>query len=89
MAQQLIDQGFTNVKALLGGFAAWQRAGYPVEAEVIYWQDLRKYRDNGYSLYGLWQSFKAQGRFEEAKQIKTKFQKAWADADVVLSSSRF
>jgi len=64
-------------------------AGYPVEAEVIYWQDLRKYRDNGYSLYGLWQSFKAQGRFEEAEQIKTKFQKAWADADVVLSSSRF
>lgn len=64
-------------------------AGYPVEAEVVYWQDLRKHRDNGYSLYGLWQSFKAQGRSEEAEQIKTQFQKAWVDADVVLSSSRF
>jgi rhodanese-related sulfurtransferase len=30
----LIGQGFTKVKALLGGFAAWQRAGYPVEASA-------------------------------------------------------
>lgn len=64
-------------------------AGYPVEAEVVYWQDLRKYRDNGYSLYGLWQSLKAQGRIEEAEQIKAKFEKVWEGADVVLLSSRF
>jgi tetratricopeptide (TPR) repeat protein len=64
-------------------------AGYPVEAEVVYWEDLRKYRDNGYSLYGLWQSFKAQGRSEEAERIKTKFQKVWENADIMLSSSRF
>jgi rhodanese-related sulfurtransferase len=31
VAQKLMDQGFTNVKALLGGFAAWQRANLPVE----------------------------------------------------------
>ena len=64
-------------------------AGYPAEAEVVYWQDLRRYRDNGYSLYGLWQSFKARGLTEEAARFKVKFQEAWADADVVLSSSRF
>jgi rhodanese-related sulfurtransferase len=27
-----MDQGFTNVKALLGGYAAWQRGGFPVES---------------------------------------------------------
>jgi rhodanese-related sulfurtransferase len=26
-----MDQGFDNVQALLGGFAAWQEAGLPVE----------------------------------------------------------
>ena len=64
-------------------------AGYPAEAEVVYWQDLRRYRDNGYSLYGLWQSFKARGLKEDAARVKAQFQAAWADADVVLSSSRF
>ena len=64
-------------------------AGYPAEAEVVYWQDLRRYRDNGYSLYGLWQSFNARGRTEDAARIKAQFQVAWADADVQLSSSRF
>ena len=64
-------------------------AGYPAEAKVVYWQDLRRYRDNGYSLYGLWQSFKSRGLREDAACIKAQFQVAWADADVVLSSSRF
>ena len=64
-------------------------AGYPSEAEVVYWQNLRRYRDNGYSLYGLWQSFKAQGLREDAARVKAQFQVAWADADIVLSSSRF
>jgi rhodanese-related sulfurtransferase len=31
VAQQLMDKGFTNVGALLGGYAAWQRAGFAVE----------------------------------------------------------
>jgi len=26
----MIDKGHTNAKALLGGFAAWEQAGYPV-----------------------------------------------------------
>jgi rhodanese-related sulfurtransferase len=32
VAQQLFDLGLNNVKALLGGFAAWQQAGFPIEA---------------------------------------------------------
>jgi tetratricopeptide (TPR) repeat protein len=64
-------------------------AGHPREAEAIYWEDLRKYRDNGYALFGLWQSLKDQDRPGEARQIELKFQQAWADADVSLSSSRY
>ncbi len=69
--------------------AALLEAGYPEEAEVVYWEDLRKYRENGYSLYGLWQSLQAQNRKEEADGIKERFQMAWKHADVELTSSRF
>ena len=64
-------------------------AGHPREAEVVYWEDLRRYRDNGYALFGLWQSLKAQGRENEAKEVEARFQQAWADADISLKSSRF
>jgi rhodanese-related sulfurtransferase len=28
-----LNKGFTRVDAILGGFAAWQQAGYPTQAE--------------------------------------------------------
>ncbi|MBI5048043.1 MAG: rhodanese-like domain-containing protein [Deltaproteobacteria bacterium] len=31
MALILLNKGFKNVKALLGGFDAWVMTGYPVE----------------------------------------------------------
>jgi 3-mercaptopyruvate sulfurtransferase SseA len=31
MAWTLRQEGFRSVKALLGGFDAWEKAGYPVE----------------------------------------------------------
>jgi rhodanese-related sulfurtransferase len=34
VAQKLMDRGFTNVFALLGGFAAWQQAGLPVDTST-------------------------------------------------------
>lgn len=27
-----MNEGYTNVSALLGGFGAWQQAGYPVSS---------------------------------------------------------
>jgi len=59
------------------------------EAEVVYWQDLRDNPDNGYALYGLWQSLKAQDRTDEAAEAERRFRTAWADADVQLTASRF
>jgi len=64
-------------------------AGRAEEAETVYWQDLRKNRDNGYALFGLWKSLEAQGRADEAADAEKRFRAAWADADVTLTSSRF
>jgi rhodanese-related sulfurtransferase len=33
VAQVLLEQGWKDVHPLYGGFDAWQRAGYPVEAK--------------------------------------------------------
>lgn len=64
-------------------------AGKPAEAEKVYRQDLQKYPENGWSLYGLYSSLKAQGRMEEAQKVKLRFEEAWQSADVHLNSSRF
>ena len=34
MARTLLDAGWTDVRALVGGFDAWRAAGYPVEAKT-------------------------------------------------------
>ena len=63
-------------------------AGYLDEAEEIYWQDLRKAPQNGYSLRGLLNvaEKKADLRFEG---YKSKFDESWRRADIKLNSSRF
>jgi tetratricopeptide (TPR) repeat protein len=64
-------------------------ANRPAEAETVYWEDLRRNRENGWALFGLMQALKAQGKNEDAGLVEARFKKAWARADVTLSSSRF
>lgn len=64
-------------------------AGRAEEAEVVYWDDLKKNSDNGWALFGLLQALEAQGKVEEARFVETRFRKAWAHADVALTASRF
>jgi Flp pilus assembly protein TadD len=64
-------------------------AGRAREAETVYWDDLRRHSDNGWSLFGLVQSLSAQGKPEEAARVRGRFNKAWARADVKLTASRF
>lgn len=64
-------------------------SGRPDEAETIYWEDLRRNRDNGWALYGLWQALLAQNKTHEAEFIEARFKKSWAHADIELSASRF
>jgi hypothetical protein len=64
-------------------------AGYPEEAEVVYWADLRDYPDNGYALFGLEQSLRVQGKDDQAEIVGERFERAWGRADVQLTTSRF
>jgi tetratricopeptide (TPR) repeat protein len=64
-------------------------AGKPAEAEVVYREDLARFPRNGWSLLGLEQSLKAQGKTDEAAEVDEEFQVAWAGADVKLPASSF
>lgn len=57
------------------------------EAEKIYKEDLAVLRQNGWSLMGLHNAYKAQGKNKEAKKIKREFEKAWDDADITITNS--
>jgi tetratricopeptide (TPR) repeat protein len=69
--------------------AALLEAERAAEAEQVYRRDLAWNRGNGWSLYGLWLSVKAQGRVAEAQAIHDEFEVAWKNADVTLLASRF
>jgi tetratricopeptide (TPR) repeat protein len=64
-------------------------AGRAAEAEAVYWQDLNHNRENGWALFGLMQSLRAQGKEEPAAVIERRFNAAWRRADVKLTASRF
>ena len=69
--------------------AALLKAGQNREAEQVYREDLRRFPDNGWSLFGLSQALRAQGKTKEAAAADASFKKAWVDADVKLTVSRF
>jgi tetratricopeptide (TPR) repeat protein len=75
------------VRQALG--AVLLEAGRAAEAEAIYWQDLTTNRENGWSLFGLMQSLRAQGKEQQAAVIEKRFRKAWARSEVTLTASRF
>jgi len=64
-------------------------AGRPGEAETIYWEELKRDRESGWALFGLHQALVAQKKTADAELIKARLDKAWARADVKLTSSRF
>jgi len=69
------------------GFALLQ-AGRAAESEAVYREDLRRNPENGWSLFGLAQSLRAQGKTADAAAVDARFRLAWARADVTLTSSR-
>lgn len=75
------------VRQTLG--AVLLEAGRAAEAEAVYWQDLTRNRENGWALFGLEQSLRAQGKEDQAALVAERFHRAWQRADVTLSASRF
>lgn len=65
------------------------KAGKPAEAERLYRDDLKRFPENGWSLFGLAQALRAQRKATEAAQVEQRFRQAWRGADVTLTASRF
>lgn len=63
-------------------------AGKPAEAEAVYREDLKRFRENGWSLFGLAKSLEAQQKSSEAREVRRRFEIAWTRADIHLTSSR-
>jgi len=64
-------------------------AGRARAAEKIYREDLARFPDNGWSLLGLAQSLRAQGKKQEAAEAQRRFEAAWRYADIEITASRF
>lgn len=64
-------------------------AGRARAAEQVYREDLARFPDNGWSLFGLAQSLRAQGKTSEAEEVERRFEEAWRFADVEITASRF
>jgi tetratricopeptide (TPR) repeat protein len=64
-------------------------AGRSAEAETVYWEDLKRNRDNGWALFGLARALRAQGKTSQAEIVEARFAKAWARSDITLTASRF
>jgi predicted Zn-dependent protease len=75
------------VRQALG--AVLLQAGRAADAEQVYREDLRRNPGNGWSLFGLAASLRAQGKTAAASETEASFRKAWAQADVTLTASRF
>ena len=69
--------------------AVFLEAGQPDHAEVAFREDLRDWPENGWSLFGLLESLRAQGKTDEANRVQRRFLRAWSRADIVLTAARF
>jgi len=75
------------VRHTLGGVLL--RAKRYKEAEKIYREDLTRYPENGWALFGLARALKLQGQEVAAQRIQERFKAAWSGADVKLESTCF
>lgn len=63
-------------------------AGRAGEAENVFWQDLKRHRENGWALTGLAQALRAQDKVELAAVVEKRLAAAWARADVEPAAAR-
>ncbi len=78
-------QWLQPVRHTLG--AVYLKSGEYAAAERVYREDLAKWRNNGWSLYGLSRALHAQGKHEQAEEIEKQFQSIWANADEQTDTS--
>jgi tetratricopeptide (TPR) repeat protein len=64
-------------------------AGLAPEAQRVYQEDLKRFPENGWSLFGLATCLDMQGKSDEAVAVRARLAEAWKHADVELVASRF
>ena len=62
-------------------------AGRDEEAEIVYRDDLKKWPNNGCSLYGLSRCYRARNDTTKAEETEARFAKAWSRVDTEIASS--
>ena len=67
--------------------AALLANGQLTEAEAVFRRDLELYPHNGWSMFGLAQSLEAQGKSDEADEVRHHFDAAWQFADIELTGA--
>ncbi len=55
----------------------------------MYREDLRRFPENGWSLFGLAQALRGKGKQNVAATTEARFRKTWTGTDVTLTASRF
>ncbi len=78
-------QWLQPVRHTLG--AVYLKAGRYADAERAYRQDLVKWPNNGWSLFGLSRALEGQGRTREAREAQREYEQAWAHADEKTTTS--
>jgi Tfp pilus assembly protein PilF len=63
------------------------KAGQAAEAEQSFREDLKRLPDNGWSLRGLEQALRAEGRVAEADDVAARLRRVWSTADVPVGPS--
>ena len=76
-----------NPKHYLGN--AYIKAGRFDEAIKTFQKDLLNNKENGWALFGIWQSLSAQKKTMEAAKIQVRFRKAFEKSDIKLTGSVF
>lgn len=61
--------------------------GRTQQAERVYREDLEIHPNNGWSLHGLANALRRQGRMDEANRVQQQFERAWARSDFQLASA--
>ena len=78
-------QWLQPVRHTLG--AVYLKRGKFEDAERVYREDLARWRDNGWSLYGLSRALEGQGKAGEAAEVMTEHLRIWAKADGPITTS--
>lgn len=58
-------------------------AGRPDEAEAVFWEDLKKNAESGWTLMGLVKALNAQGKTADAAIAEARLRKAWAASELL------